>query len=176
MIAPNWSSRLATESTFYFEAEDPDTILTMLVAADAEAETKMSLAYGQVKDTLRELGWTSNRLGHAIGQLKQQKRIWISKSGRSASLKKFRRGRTGHCVYCRARVNDLTRDHVIPKCQGGSDAASNLVMACKTCNSSKGGRTPEQWANDILRYRKPVRSLPVLHRIRMAINLLGGAS
>jgi hypothetical protein len=47
------------------------------------------------------------------------------------------------CAYCGAPA--WTMDHVIPRSRGGSDDASNLVPACKKCNSSKGARTPEEW-------------------------------
>ncbi len=50
----------------------------------------------------------------------------------------------GPCVYCGV-TGAATVDHVIPVAQGGRDDLANLVRACKPCNSSKGGRTPEQW-------------------------------
>jgi hypothetical protein len=49
-----------------------------------------------------------------------------------------------HCAYC-GRTGDLTLDHVIPRSQGGPNDARNLVMACNSCNSSKGDRTPAEW-------------------------------
>lgn len=50
------------------------------------------------------------------------------------------------CLYCGDWFEDskLTRDHVHPRCQGGPDLWENVVSACKHCNGSKGGRTPEQ--------------------------------
>lgn len=50
------------------------------------------------------------------------------------------------CMYCGERhpQNMLTRDHVRPLSQGGRDAWNNVVTACKSCNHSKGARTPEQ--------------------------------
>jgi hypothetical protein len=52
--------------------------------------------------------------------------------------------RDGHrCRYCGATAN-LTVDHVIPRCLGGDDDAANLVVACRSCNSRKSGRTTEQ--------------------------------
>lgn len=50
------------------------------------------------------------------------------------------------CLYCGGRFSrrSLTRDHVRPMSQGGSDAWNNVVTACKRCNHHKGGRTPEQ--------------------------------
>ncbi len=34
----------------------------------------------------------------------------------------------------------LELDHVIPECKGGSGAPDNIVLACRTCNRSKGHR------------------------------------
>lgn len=52
--------------------------------------------------------------------------------------------RDGHaCRYC-GRANNLSIDHVIPRSQGGIHESENLVVACRSCNSKKGGRTPEQ--------------------------------
>lgn len=48
------------------------------------------------------------------------------------------------CKYCGCTSN-LTLDHVTPRSRGGSDDPSNLVPACRPCNSSKGARTPEEW-------------------------------
>ena len=50
------------------------------------------------------------------------------------------------CMYCaqQFRTRDLTRDHITPLSQGGSDVWTNVVTACRRCNNHKGGRTPEQ--------------------------------
>lgn len=47
------------------------------------------------------------------------------------------------CRYC-GSAEAPTIDHVRPRCQGGGDGPDNLVVACRSCNSRKGGRTPEQ--------------------------------
>lgn len=51
-----------------------------------------------------------------------------------------------HCLYCGYQYPDalLTRDHIVPRVQGGRDSWSNVVTACQRCNHAKGGRTPEQ--------------------------------
>ncbi|MFC1735967.1 HNH endonuclease [Candidatus Hydrogenedentota bacterium] len=62
------------------------------------------------------------------------------------------------CQYCGRRFarTDLTIDHVIPKCNGGTDRWGNVVLACVACNISKGGRTPEQANMPLIRKpRKP---------------------
>lgn len=54
--------------------------------------------------------------------------------------------RDGHkCHYCGAAAPDvpLTVDHVLPVALGGSDDPSNLVSACRDCNSGKGSTAPD---------------------------------
>jgi 5-methylcytosine-specific restriction endonuclease McrA len=41
------------------------------------------------------------------------------------------------CAYCGSEEN-LTIDHIIPQCKGGTDYTKNVVCCCKTCNQSKG--------------------------------------
>ncbi len=57
----------------------------------------------------------------------------------------FRRDRH-MCLYCGETFPDraLTRDHVIPRAQGGDDRWTNVVTACRRCNVKKGARTPEE--------------------------------
>ncbi len=47
------------------------------------------------------------------------------------------------CVYCNSK-KDLTLDHVIPKSRGGKTSWTNLVTACRKCNSRKGDFLPEE--------------------------------
>ena len=56
------------------------------------------------------------------------------------------------CLYCGGSfpVRELSRDHVTPMVQGGTDQWNNVVTACKRCNHHKGGRTPEQAGMQLL--------------------------
>lgn len=47
------------------------------------------------------------------------------------------------CRYCGSKTN-LTLDHVYPESKGGEATPENLVVACRSCNSKKGSRTPEE--------------------------------
>lgn len=49
------------------------------------------------------------------------------------------------CAYCGATSGPFHIDHVVPVANGGSDDATNLVVACKPCNLSKGRKSLEQW-------------------------------
>lgn len=48
------------------------------------------------------------------------------------------------CIYC-GKGKDLTVEHILPRCCGGEDIADNVVMVCKSCNSSKGGKRLYEW-------------------------------
>lgn len=61
------------------------------------------------------------------------------------------------CQYCgkSKNTNEISLDHVIPRCQGGLTCWENIVVACTDCNSRKAGRTPEQARMKLL--KKPIR-------------------
>jgi len=48
------------------------------------------------------------------------------------------------CVYCGAQ-EDLTLDHIVPLSKGGTHSEDNLVVACRSCNASKGNRSLLEW-------------------------------
>ena len=54
------------------------------------------------------------------------------------------------CVYCGATAetsgSHLHLDHVIPHVAGGADDASNLVLACRSCNSARHDMPLRAWA------------------------------
>ena len=51
------------------------------------------------------------------------------------------------CIYCGKtyELNQLTIDHVHPRCHGGRDILSNVVCACTKCNQEKGSNNWLQW-------------------------------
>ena len=54
------------------------------------------------------------------------------------------------CVYCGKphNENDLTIDHVHPRCMGGCSHTRNCVPACVKCNQSKGSQNWLNWFRD----------------------------
>jgi hypothetical protein len=50
------------------------------------------------------------------------------------------------CAYCGDNFSfkELTIDHVMPKSRGGRNIWTNTVTACKSCNMTKGNKTPEE--------------------------------
>lgn len=55
------------------------------------------------------------------------------------------------CSYCgreldRGKADAFpVLDHAIPRSRGGTDDATNLVLACWECNTNKGASTPEEF-------------------------------
>jgi 5-methylcytosine-specific restriction endonuclease McrA len=48
------------------------------------------------------------------------------------------------CVFCGSKEY-LSTDHLIPRNRGGDDSSDNLVLACKSCNSSRGDKGVFEW-------------------------------
>ncbi len=66
-----------------------------------------------------------------------QRRIGISPTLRWETFK-----RDGYrCVLC-AKDTDLTVDHIYPQSKGGDNNPDNLRTLCRSCNSRKGDRVP----------------------------------
>lgn len=52
----------------------------------------------------------------------------------------------GRCAYCGITLHDVYEiDHVIPLSREGSNWPDNLMVACPSCNSSKGNYLLEEW-------------------------------
>lgn len=52
-----------------------------------------------------------------------------------------------HCPYCGAPMPSRSKslDHVVPRSRGGAHSVTNVVVCCRSCNSRKHARTPEEW-------------------------------
>jgi 5-methylcytosine-specific restriction endonuclease McrA len=81
------------------------------------------------------------------------KRRWIN-----PQLQERVRNRYINCFYCGAAPESRPRDDWPPPCRleidhlvalelGGTDDESNLVMACDSCNRSKGAKTVPAFAH-----------------------------
>jgi 5-methylcytosine-specific restriction endonuclease McrA len=49
------------------------------------------------------------------------------------------------CTYCTKTLTlkSATLDHIRPKSRGGSNARTNLTLACRKCNNKKGNKYPK---------------------------------
>jgi 5-methylcytosine-specific restriction endonuclease McrA len=76
------------------------------------------------------------------------------------------------CQYCGKKFPkiQLTLDHVIPVVQGGKKCWENIVTACKPCNQTKGGRTPQQAGMRVIRKPRQPQWLPTAH-LQLGVSL-----
>ena len=62
------------------------------------------------------------------------------------------------CYYCRRvfTYHDLTIEHIIPLCQGGTNDSSNITLACAPCNHERGRVVwrQKQYSSEYLAFRQ----------------------
>jgi hypothetical protein len=57
----------------------------------------------------------------------------------------------GRCWYCGGYLwYSWHHDHQVPRSRGSSNEPENLVPACEKCNGAKGGKTVEEYRQQIL--------------------------
>lgn len=108
------------------------------VATIPEGFVMRARAHAAADELVRREVWRREGSGFAIVERAAPRATW----DKSAYGTVYERDGMA-CRYCRS-TDDLSIDHVVPRCQGGTDESDNLVVACRRCNSRKGGRTPEQ--------------------------------
>jgi 5-methylcytosine-specific restriction endonuclease McrA len=99
-----------------------------------------------------EIIWISGKIKYpSVLRLKHQvKRNYFNTSfSRKAVLKRD----DNCCQYCWLKLtpSKITIDHIKPKVQGGLTSFTNCVVACQSCNSKKGGLTPDQAGMKLLK-------------------------
>lgn len=54
----------------------------------------------------------------------------------------------GVCALCGEGfpIEEMTRDHIIPRSKGGSPKWENIQLACAPCNVAKGDLMPDEFA------------------------------
>jgi hypothetical protein len=75
------------------------------------------------------------------------------------------------CAYCHTSGVPLQVEHLVPTSRGGSDRASNLVIACGACNQRKGSRTATEFGYPELQAlaRMPLKDSAHVSSIKTAV-------
>jgi len=64
---------------------------------------------------------------------------------------------SGKCIHCRKRhvlaldgepLSSASLEHILPRTHGGTNVATNLAIACSSCNAAKGRRLDCRRKND----------------------------
>lgn len=53
------------------------------------------------------------------------------------------------CYYCDALSQDMIGDHMVPQSRDGSNDLSNIVLACRSCNSRTDTRMAEEFTGNV---------------------------
>jgi 5-methylcytosine-specific restriction endonuclease McrA len=61
-----------------------------------------------------------------------------------AAWAELKRKYGGCCAYCGRKTVLLEKDHITPISKGGQHTISNIVPACKPCNTRKHDKTPDE--------------------------------
>ena len=88
---------------------------------------------------------------HSKSNGQGQGRRWIRDEKRLAIMIRDGMG----CVFCGIGVEAgevMTLDHLTPHSHGGTNHAENLVLACRRCNSARGNRSVEEFAEKVAGY------------------------
>lgn len=66
-----------------------------------------------------------------------------------------------YCWYCGKEMEPfkLTKDHVFPRSKGGDNDMDNIIMVCKSCNSSKGNMDLFKWYAEVRKEWPPLNVL-----------------
>lgn len=82
-------------------------------------------------------------------------------------LVKWRR----RCAYCGIGDIPLEVEHIVPRIRSGTNCVSNLTLACKTCNQSKGKRTAEEFGYPEVQARalRPLRDAVQVSMIKTRV-------
>lgn len=78
------------------------------------------------------------------------------------------------CAYCSAENVPLQVEHIHPKSKGGSNRISNLCMACKSCNITKGSQSitdflahkPDILKKVLSQVKRPLKDASAVNSIR----------
>ncbi|MBK6616849.1 MAG: RRXRR domain-containing protein [Nitrosomonas sp.] len=81
------------------------------------------------------------------------------------------------CAYCAAENVPLQIEHINPKANGGSNAVSNLTLACEPCNKKKGAldikvflkNKPEQLKKIEAQAKRPLKDAAAVNATRWAL-------
>lgn len=94
--------------------------------------------------------------GRGSSRRTQRLLLWCAATDRTFERAVAADGRpvlTGKCIHCNARhtitedgaaLTSATIEHIVPRAHGGTDALTNLAIACARCNIGKGHRLDDR--------------------------------
>jgi len=88
---------------------------------------------------------TNPDIGHARSIRRRARKAAAGGTHTPSDIRTQLKRQKSRCYWCGKKVMDYHVDHVIPLSRGGSNGPENLVIACPSCNLSKGRKLPHEW-------------------------------
>ena len=95
----------------------------------------------KVKQSVRHQKWRQNhpdKIRNNVRRQRHQRRA-IGKIPKDWFAQQIMR-QQGKCFYCKKLMEKPTIEHIRPVSKGGTNASSNLVLACAPCNYAKNNK------------------------------------
>lgn len=107
-------------------------------------KTIRELIFYQYSKIISESSGFSKNFNFIMDRVNKLKSGEITMSSITRELKMQIRSTEKNCEYC-GGLDNLSWDHIIPQSKCGQDNADNLILCCKSCNSSKGSKCLYEW-------------------------------
>ncbi len=120
-------------------AKNPGAVAAMWVKWHAENPGK--------RDEARK-AWAFRNPGHANYRAQRRRARLLDSSSPGVPSEVFLqkcKSSDYRCWYCMKKCDRLEREHIVPISRGGQDSPSNVIPACKGCNSSKHNKLLHEW-------------------------------
>lgn len=120
----------------YLAKKDEYILQTRKWQKEHSENTSMASKKYRTQNVTKVNAWNQSRRARLLGAVGN-----FNKTEWSLMLSLYE----GKCAYCHDDSKTMTQDHIIPLSKGGSHTWSNIVPACKSCNSSKGTKSLMQF-------------------------------
>jgi 5-methylcytosine-specific restriction endonuclease McrA len=153
IVSPSTRTTLLLNRTYQFDgflsarAAIRHLITGKVLAIDANGNTfefdkfHTEAQYFENSPVLRSVhdDWTVPTIVVSQRSFGYRKRQPISSDNKFASVRRIYNHYKGICQYCheKIRLDQASRDHVIPRAIGGTNHDINLVLSCIPCNNLK---------------------------------------
>jgi hypothetical protein len=110
----------------------------------AAIKTIRDLIYYQYAKIMAQSAGLKKNYGFIMDRFEKLRSAKIMMSDALREIKKQFKEDERRCEFC-GSGKELSFDHIVPHRRGGPDIAENLVLACRSCNSSKGKKGLCEW-------------------------------
>lgn len=129
-----------------FHSRCKPCVQTMFLNKSLQAQIYYQVNFDLISARHQKYRRENPEVGIALKHLRRTRMQGNGGSFTAQDIRDMRSAQNHQCAYCQ-RAAKLTIDHIFPVSKGGSSDISNICLACRKCNSSKGAKLLEEWVN-----------------------------